>query len=182
MLATSLSNDLTLLQLKTTSKPSAVLTVTWSTQYGSGLKVWISSCLWTQKPKVGVWHGPYEINEASKSPYFPWKNLVWNLVNAQPIRKSNSWRASTLLASFSFGLARLANAALISLSVMAENFALHISCKWFYFNKSTRHLSWFYYMLLTFGFSLLVDPSWTACITSKQIFSPSLSQSSHRTK
>ena len=27
----------------------------------------------TQKPSVGVWHGPYEMSEASRSPYLPWK-------------------------------------------------------------------------------------------------------------
>ena len=46
-------------------------TCTWMTQYGSGLKDCILSCLSTQNPRVGVWHGPYDISVLSKSPYFP---------------------------------------------------------------------------------------------------------------
>lgn len=37
-------------------------------QNASGLKFWISSWRCTQNPSVGVWHGPYEINDESKSP------------------------------------------------------------------------------------------------------------------
>lgn len=55
------------------------LTLAWITQYVSGLKDWILSCRSTQKPSVGVWHGPNEIREESRFPYFPWKYLVWNL-------------------------------------------------------------------------------------------------------
>ena len=40
-------------------------------QNGSGLNDWILSCLSTQNPRVGVWHGPYEIRVLSRSPYFP---------------------------------------------------------------------------------------------------------------
>ena len=36
----------------------------------------ILSCLLTQNDNVGVKQGPYEIQLESKSPYFPWKNLV----------------------------------------------------------------------------------------------------------
>ena len=54
-------------------------TFAWRTQYVSGLKDWILSCRSTQKPSVGVWHGPNEIKEESRLPYFPWKYLVWNL-------------------------------------------------------------------------------------------------------
>lgn len=43
------------------------------------MKDWILSCLSTQNPSVGVWHGPKEMSELSRLPYFPWKYLVWNL-------------------------------------------------------------------------------------------------------
>ncbi|TNN43193.1 hypothetical protein EYF80_046604 [Liparis tanakae] len=49
------------------------------TQYVSGLKDWILSWRSTQKPSVGVWHGPNEIRDESRLPYLPWKYLVWNL-------------------------------------------------------------------------------------------------------
>jgi hypothetical protein len=39
----------------------------------------------TQKARVGVWQGPYDTRLASRSPYLPWKNRVWNRVNAHPI-------------------------------------------------------------------------------------------------
>lgn len=58
-----------------------------------------------------------------------WKNFVWNLVKAQPIRRSSSCRASTLRASFSFGFTRLARAALISFSVIAEKRARNTTYK-----------------------------------------------------
>ena len=58
-----------------------------------------------------------------------WKNFVWNLVKAQPIRRSSSCRASTLRASFSFGFPRLARAALISFSVIAEKWARNTTYK-----------------------------------------------------
>lgn len=112
----------------------------------------IWSCLSTQKPKVGVWQGPNEINDESKLPYFlylkkkifllqcsndcrttqfirTWKNFVWNRVKAQPILRSNSCRASTLSASFSFGLPKLYMAALTSFSVIDENRARHTTWK-----------------------------------------------------
>lgn len=60
--------------------------------------------------------------------YLTWKNLVWNLVNAQPIRRSSSCRASTLRASFSLGVPRFARAALISFSVIAEKWARNTTC------------------------------------------------------
>ena len=58
--------------------------VGWSVQNGSGWNDWISSCRATQKPSVGVWHGPNEIRFESRSPYRSRKYSVWYLVNATP--------------------------------------------------------------------------------------------------
>lgn len=67
-----------------------------------------------------------KIFDLIKNHKLPWKYLVWNLVKAQPKRKSNSCLASTLRASFSFGCTRFCIAALMSLSVMAEKRALNV--------------------------------------------------------
>ena len=58
--------------------------------------------------------------EHYSGPWLTWKNFVWYLVNAHPIRRSSSCRASTLFASFSLGFIKFASAALMSFSVMAE--------------------------------------------------------------
>lgn len=75
------------------------------------------------------------INMSDDHSALTWKNFVWNLVKAQPIRRSSSCRASTLRASFSFGFPRLARAALISFSVIAEKWARNTTYK-----KSTKYL------------------------------------------
>lgn len=59
-----------------------------------------------------------------------WKNLVWKRVNEQPILRSSSCLASTDLDSFSFGSPSFVMAALMSLSVIALNFALNMILKW----------------------------------------------------
>ena len=89
---------------------------------------------------------------------FTWKYLVWKRVKAQPSLRSNACLASTDNDSFSLGFPKLLNAFLISISVIAENLARKI---W-----SSRRRS--------------VCP--TALITSKHMFSPSRSQSSHKTR
>lgn len=78
------------------------------------MKDWILSCLSTQKPKVGVWHGPKEMSELSRSPYFPWKYLVWNLwgwgVDMCPLkhhgRQAGGWLAVRKEAQSSCSLLR----------------------------------------------------------------------------
>jgi hypothetical protein len=44
-----------------------------TTQKGSGWKATMAWCLSTQKLRVGVWQGPYEMTDASRLPYLPWK-------------------------------------------------------------------------------------------------------------
>eukprot|EP00659_Diplonema_papillatum_P005794 gene5793-biopygen5731 len=122
----------------------------------SGLKLWIRSWRWTTKPRVGVWQGPYDTTEASRLPYLLWKYFVWKRVKATPTFKSSSCLASTALLWFSSGLMRLFIACTSSVFVMAENFARQIL-------SQPRMLSF------------------TQSRTSKQMFSPSLSQSSQRT-
>ncbi len=58
--------------------------------------------------------------------YNTWKNRVWKRVNAQPIRRSSSCRASTDNDWFLSGYPRLLNACRISLSVIELNFARRI--------------------------------------------------------
>ena len=55
-----------------------------------------------------------------------WKYFVWNLVNAQPMRRSSSCLASTDNDSFLFGSPRSCIAFLMSLSVIAEKWARNI--------------------------------------------------------
>lgn len=103
--------------------------------------------------------GPYETRRAL-DPNFTLKNWVWNLVHATPIFKSSSCRASTAFDSFSFGDPRFCIAFLMSFGVTEENLARQTLVR-----PSLR---------IIFGF--------TVRMTSKQIFSPSGSQSNHRTR
>ena len=66
------------------------------------------------------------IIKCTKKTHETWKYLVWNLVNAQPMRRSSSWRASTDMASFLLGDPSVSNAFIISVSVIALNFARNI--------------------------------------------------------
>jgi len=93
------------------TEASSIRRVRVSSQYGAGTKFCISTCLFTQNQRVGIWHGPYvTIFLPSWFPKWCRKYIVCNLEKAHPILRSISWRASTDRDWFSSGTDRFANA------------------------------------------------------------------------
>jgi len=79
-------------------------TSTCKIQYGSGLKDWILSCRSTQKPRVGVWHGPNEMSRLSRSPYLPCKIRPRNTATSSSLL-TNSYITSPMWISEMFNCA-----------------------------------------------------------------------------
>mmetsp|Transcript_11343 Transcript_11343/g.45782 ORF Transcript_11343/g.45782 Transcript_11343/m.45782 type:complete len:205 (+) Transcript_11343:1829-2443(+) len=157
---TSASNTLSRSHRVTSVLPNdADRTSTCRLQKSSGVCETISRCLCTAKFNVGVWHGPYEMTLASRCEYRPWKNLVWNLVNATPTLRSSSCLASTASASSRLGAPSVLMARSMDSFDTALNLALCTNvCPTTFGRITGAHAS----------------------ITSKHMFSPSLSQSSQR--
>jgi hypothetical protein len=63
-------------------------------QKGSGWKFSISSWRITQNPSVGVWHGPYDTQLASRLLYLPWKYLLGNKMHENGVDEKPSERES----------------------------------------------------------------------------------------
>mmetsp|Transcript_2140 Transcript_2140/g.4463 ORF Transcript_2140/g.4463 Transcript_2140/m.4463 type:complete len:237 (-) Transcript_2140:76-786(-) len=103
-------------------------------------------------------YAPYETTAALSPLYFARKWIVCSRVNATPTLRSSSCRASTALAAHASGTPACESAVLSASAPTDENRARNTHC--------SRDLG---------------RKSATACITSKQMFSPSRSQSSHST-
>mmetsp|Transcript_43277 Transcript_43277/g.138225 ORF Transcript_43277/g.138225 Transcript_43277/m.138225 type:complete len:317 (+) Transcript_43277:973-1923(+) len=147
-------------QTKSAVLPGSGVCLTWMDQKSSSTKLEISQARSTMNPRVGNWQGPYEMSTLSpssrpgKSNRF-WRSSVMKRVKAAPARRSTSCLASTASDSLRLGVPRCAIAWCSSCGFSEENLA----------RLMTRR-----------GLAALQTST-----TSKEMFSPSRSQSSQRT-